>query len=152
MKVDVVTEIVVNRRCSDVAEFAADPSNATLWYSNIKAVEWKTERRVAIGSKIAFVAKFAGREIRYTYEISEMSPGETLTMRTPDGPFPMETRYVWKSVGEERTQMFLQNRGEPRRFSVLVAPFITMMMRRENRKDLKRLKMLLEGQVQSSPK
>jgi hypothetical protein len=35
-------------------------------------------------------------------------------------------------------------RTAPSGFSTLVAPFISTMMRRENRKDLERLKVLLE--------
>jgi hypothetical protein len=45
MAVDVVTEIDIARRRDEVAAFAADPSNATAWYKNIKAVEWEPRRR-----------------------------------------------------------------------------------------------------------
>lgn len=40
--------------------------------------------------------------------------------------------------------MTLRNRGEPRGFSKLVAPFMASAMRRANAKDLGRLKHLLE--------
>jgi hypothetical protein len=61
MAVDVVTEIEIARPGEEVAAFAADPSNATAWYKNIKAVEWETPPPVAIGSKLRFRAQFLGR-------------------------------------------------------------------------------------------
>jgi hypothetical protein len=40
--------------------------------------------------------------------------------------------------------MSLRNRGEPSGFSRLTAPLVAQAMRRENRKDLERLKAALE--------
>ena len=110
-----------------------------------KSVEWKTVRRVAVGSRIAFVAQFLGRRIAYTYEIVELFPGERLVMRTADGPFPMETTYTWQTVAAGRTRMTLRNRGVPSGFSAWVAPFMAFAMRRANRKDLALLKRVLES-------
>ena len=61
--VDVSTEVVIDCPPSKVSAFAADPDNAPTWYVNIKNVEWKTVRRVAVGSRIAFVAHFLGRRM-----------------------------------------------------------------------------------------
>jgi hypothetical protein len=144
MPVDVVSEIQIARPPGDVAAFAGDPDNATLWYENIKAVEWRTAPPLALGSRIAFVAGFLGRTMAYTYEIVELEPGARLVMRTAEGPFPMETSYTWTPVGDGATRMTLRNRGEPSGFSRVAAPFMASAMRRANRKDLLRLKELLE--------
>lgn len=57
----------------------------------------------------------------------------------------METTYTWEPEGESGTRMTLRNRGEPAGFSRLVAPFMAGAMRKANRKDLERLKAVLEG-------
>lgn len=143
MPVDVETSIVIARPKSEVAAYAGNPENAPEWYANIRSIEWESPPPMRVGSKLAFVAKFLGRRLAYTYEVAEFIPGERLVMRTAEGPFPIETTYVWSSNGPN-TRMVLRNRGEPRGFSKLVAPFMAAAMRRANRKDLARLKALLE--------
>jgi hypothetical protein len=143
MAVDVLTETVVARPPAVVAAFAADPDNVPKWYSNIKSVEWKTQRPVEVGSRIAFVAQFLGRRLAYTYEVVEFDP-DHLVMRSDEGPFPMVTTYTWQFAGEGKTRMTLRNQGEPTGFSALVTPFMAAAMRQANRKDLATLKTLLE--------
>jgi uncharacterized membrane protein len=141
---DVRTEIEIDRPRPQVASFASDPDNVTAWYANIKSVEWETPRPVRIGSRMAFVANFFGRRLAYVYEVKELVDGERLVMATTSGPMPMETTYTFDDTAGGGTRMALRNRGEPAGFSRLVAPFMSIAVRGANRKDLKRLKEILE--------
>ena len=142
--VDVLTEIEIERPRAQVADYAGDPDSAPEWYENIKSVEWRTPRPLAVGSRIAFVARFLGRELSYTYEIRELAAGDRLVMSTDEGPFPMETTYTWDDAPSGGTRMTLRNRGMPSGFSRVASPLMTAAMRRANRKDLRRLKTILE--------
>ena len=142
--VDVFTETTIKGTLEKVAGYAINPDHAPEWYVNIKSAEWKTPKPLTIGSKIAFNAKFIGRKLSYVYEIIELIPDQKLVMRTADGPFPMETTYTWESIESNSTRMTLRNRGNPTGFSKLFIPFMAIMMKRANQKDLKKLKEILE--------
>jgi hypothetical protein len=109
-------------------------------------VEWRTQPPLGIGSRIAFVARFLGRDLAYTYEIREHDDGERLVMSTDEGPFPMETTYTWSDTPTGGTHMTLRNRGMPSGFSRVGSPLMKGAMRRANRKDLRRLKAVLEAE------
>ena len=144
MAVDVLSEIVIDRPVAAVAAYAADLTNAPDWYVNIKSVGWKTPPPIAIGSRMDFVAKFLGRRLAYTYEVTELEPGSRLVMRTAQGPFPMETTYTWTAIDDSHTRMTLRNRGEPAGFGQIAAPAMAAAMRRTNHKDLQNLKQIIE--------
>ncbi|MDX6682351.1 MAG: hypothetical protein QOG94_2390 [Solirubrobacteraceae bacterium] len=147
MAVDVMSEIEIARPRNEVAAFASDPDNATRWYENIVDVQWQTPGPLAIGSRLAFVARLLGRPLDYTYEVCEHVPGERFVMRTEEGPFAVETTYEWHDAGDGATRMTLRNRGEPTGFSKVSAKLMARAMARANRKDLERLKAILESPV-----
>jgi len=142
--VDVQCDIDISRPRAEVAAYACDPDHTTAWYANIKAVEWKSARPLAIGSRLAFVASFLGRRLEYTYEVTELVPGERLVMQTAQGPFPMETTYSWQDARDGATRMTMRNRGRPAGFGKIAAPFMARAMQRAMTKDLRRLREILE--------
>jgi len=142
--VDVLTDIVIACPIEEVAGYAADPDNAPEWYVNIKSVEWQSPKPLNLGSRLAFTAQFLGRRLAYIYEVTDLVPNKKLVMRTADGPFPMETTYSWQKIDVRHTRMTLRNRGEPSGFSRLFSPFMVLAMKQANRKDLRRIKSILE--------
>jgi uncharacterized membrane protein len=144
MDVDVQNSIEIDRSAAEVAAYAMDPDNAPLWYQNIKSIEWRSPRPLAVGTELDFVAQFLGRRLAYTYRIIELVPGERLVMATAQGPFPMETSYQFEAVGSDRCRMSLRNRGRPAGFASVIAPAMVGAMNRANRKDLAAIKAILE--------
>jgi uncharacterized protein YndB with AHSA1/START domain len=142
--VDVTTAIEIARPRQVVATYAADPDHVRDWYANIDRVTWETEKPLGIGTRLAFVARFLGRTLSYTYQVTDFVPAERLVMATAEGSFPMETTYTWADLPSRGTRMTLRNRGTPSGFAGLTAPFMVAAMRRANRKDLAALKSMLE--------
>lgn len=143
--VDVLTETTIKAAIEKVATYACNPDNAPEWYVNIRSSEWRTEKPLKLGTQIAFKAKFLGKELAYVYEIAEYQPNKKLVMKTADGPFPMETTYIFEAVDKNTTKMTLRNKGVPSGFSKLFAPFMVSAMRKANQKDLNMIKSILEG-------
>ncbi|MCZ9881875.1 SRPBCC family protein [Arthrobacter sp. B2a2-09] len=142
--VNVQTEILIQRPREVVATYTSDPDNAPAWYVNIRSAQWQTPRPLVVGSLVAFTARFLDRNLDYIYEFTELVPGEKLTMRTSQGPFPMQTTYSW-SDENGATRMTLHNTGEPSGFSTLAGIIMAPMMRMAMRKDLENLKRILEA-------
>src|SRR5262249_19720769 len=88
-----------------------------------------------------------GCSLAYTYEVVAYDPTRRLVMRTADGPFPMETSYLFEDTSSGGTKMTLRNHGKPARFSRLVAPLMAPAMRRTNCQDLRRLKAIIEART-----
>jgi hypothetical protein len=139
----VVTELIIELPVGVVATHAVDPENAPIWYKNIDSAQSKTPPPLQVGSEVAFVARFLGRHLACSHEITELVAGERLVIATAECPFPMQTAYTWEAVSQGSTRMTLRKRGEPSGFSKVAAPFMSPAMRRANKKDLAQLRRIL---------
>lgn len=143
--VDVTSEIIINASIEEVAGFTSDPDNATAWYKNIKSVEWQTPKPLQPGSRIAFTANFLNKQLSYVYEVTEFIPEKKLIMQTAGGPFPMQTIYTWQKINDATTKIILTNKGSPSGFSKIFVPIMSAAIKWANKKDLKKLKSILEN-------
>ena len=144
MDVDVTMTADIRRPRGEVAAFACDPTNVPAWYANIRSVDVLTPGALGVGSRMRFVATFLGRTIDYTYEVSDLVPGERLTMTTASGPFPMTTTYAFEDLGTTTTRMTMRNHGSPSGFGAVAAPVMARAVRHAMTKDLRALTRLLE--------
>jgi hypothetical protein len=145
MAVDVISEITIARPRAEVAAYSADPDNATVWYENIESVGWESPPPLTVGNRLAFVARFWDDAWPTPTRSSTSCQASALRAHcvraVPDGD---DLHLAGRQRRRDATRMTLRNRGEPAGFATLSAPMVAAATRRANRKDLERLKRILE--------
>ena len=146
MPVDVQVEVVINKSRGEVAAYAMDPKNDPIWISGIVEAKALTEPPMSLGTQVARLAKFLGKRIEYVLEVVEYEPNSLLAMKSVKGPFPMEVSY-WFQESPGGTLAEIHVQGEASGFySKINGPVMSLAVKRNVTKDLKRLKKLLESE------
>lgn len=142
--VDVAVEIEIARPRDAVWTYVTDVERDAEWTTGLVRAEKKTDGPLAVGSRIARVSRFLGRELVYDIEVVDVEPGRLLAMRTSSGPFPMEIRYELEDA-PAGARMRIRTRGEPSGFFKLTGPLLSAAVKRQIGLDLAHLKDLLEA-------
>jgi hypothetical protein len=96
---------------------------------------------------VARVAHFLGRRVEYVNEVTELDPERVLDMRSVKAPFPMRVTYTFEPrgpAGADGTTVRNRVRGAPGGFFALFGPLLAPMVKRSVRKDLERLRDIME--------
>ena len=144
MAVDVTVEQHIARPREEVAGFATDPANDTLWIKALSSARKLTDGPVGVGTRVERVASFLGRRIEYVNEIEEHEHGRRLAMRSVKAPFPMTVTYEFEDAEGGGTLARIHTGGEGSGFYAMTAPMLSAMVRRGVARDLEALRSLLE--------
>jgi uncharacterized membrane protein len=146
MSIDVTAQVHVSRPREEVAAYMTDPTNEPEWIGGLRETTLLGDSPVAVGSRVARVASFLGRKVEYVNEITRLEPGRLLDMRSVKAPFPMQITY---SFQDHDGGTLVRNRvqGGSRLIS-LGSPLFGPIIRRNIRKDLERLREVLERRHQ----
>lgn len=145
MSIDVSVETTIERPIGEVVAYVIDPANEPAWIQGIVESTPITPDPVGVGSKARRVAKFMGRRIEYTPEVTEFEPGRRLLMQT-NVPFPMTIEYSFADQ-DGRTVVRQRLRGGPSGIMALADPLMAMMVKRNVGGDMRRLRDLLNSRA-----
>jgi carbon monoxide dehydrogenase subunit G len=138
--------IVLERPAEEVFAFVTTPENDHLWSSTAVERSRDSEEPLGVGSRIRAIDKFLGRRIESTLEITEHEPPRRSSIRI-HGPFAATGSYVLDPEdGRTRFRWILE--AEPGLGRLYLGratdPLVVMTFRRRLRRDLRRLKDVLE--------
>jgi uncharacterized membrane protein len=143
LSIDVTAEVHVARPREEVAAYMTDPANDPEWIGGLREARLLGDGPLGEGSHVARVASFLGRRVDYVNEVTRLEPGRLLDMRSVKAPFPMWITYSFEDR-DGGTLVRNHVRGGGGLFS-LGSPLFAPLVRRNVRKDLKRLREVLES-------
>lgn len=132
-------ERVINRPSREVAEFFFDAANNPTWQKGMRRCEWIDPGPIAVGSVYLQEAMFMGKTITSRFEVTEYTPGHSITIRTIESTFPIEVTRTVESIDEATCRITARISGGPGGAFKLVAPLIRRLAQRSVDADYDRL-------------
>jgi carbon monoxide dehydrogenase subunit G len=145
MSIDVTTSTTIRRPVAEVAAYAMDVERERDWIAGIKESKKITPGPLSKGTQVERVAYFMGKRVDYILEIIDYQPGRMLDMQSVKAPFPMRVTYAFEPASDGTRASIRIRGGMTGLIAWLTRPMISMMVRRNIAKDIKRLKANLES-------
>ncbi len=136
--------VVIGTPVEKVFAFVTDLENASLWQSWAVEASYTSDGPRGTGTPYVYVARFLGRRIESTGEITAFEPNRRYAWKVTSGPIPMEAETVFEPV-DSGTKVTVIMQGEPGGFFKLAEPIVVRMAKRQIETDYANLKDLLEA-------
>ena len=96
-----------------VFEFFADPTNNPLWQEGMVSCEWTSDSPTGVGSTYSQIARFMGRDVESTFEVTAFEPGRRIAIKTVKSTFPIEVDRRVEPKDENSCQVSASISGGP---------------------------------------
>jgi hypothetical protein len=116
------------------------------WIRNMQTARWTTDPPIRIGSRYEQVARFLGKEVRTSFEVTRLDPGRVITISSlPGSSFPVTITREVAPIGPDRCRVRETAAGDAGGFFRLADPLMRPLVRRNIARDYGRLKQQLES-------
>ena len=134
----------INRPQQEVFDYVSNPANNTEWQSTIESSEWTSEGPAGVGSTQRVVARFLGRKIESTGDITVWDSPNQFSFKTSDGPIQIEATNRFETK-ENGTQVTISAKGEPGGFFKLAEGLAGKQFKKQMETNLSALKIIMEN-------
>jgi uncharacterized membrane protein len=136
----------IQRPAEVVWEYMENVEHNPEWLSNMRSARWTTEPPIAVGSRYDQLARFLGKDVRTSFEVTELEAGRSITISSlPGSSFPIRITREVQRLGPQRTRVRETAEGDCSGFYRLAEPLMRPMVRRNIVSAYRRLKQLLES-------
>ena len=145
----VVVEEEIERPAEVVWEYMENAEHNPEWLSNMRSARWTTESPIAVGSRYEQMARFLGKDVRTSFEVTALEPGRAITISSlPGSSFPIRITREVQPLGPQRTRVREIAEGDSSGFYRVAEPLMRPIVRRNIAGAYRRLKQLLEADGQ----
>jgi len=134
----------INRPLAEVFKYMADPTKLPEWNSIVEEAT-ASETPIRVGTRVQQRARFLGRKIEWTLEVTEHELNKRFVQKT-EKPFPFAVTNTFETEGGGTT-VIAGLEGEPGGFFKIGEPILTRIANKQCQAQLDTAKELLEAQV-----
>ena len=142
---DITTSAEIARPASEVFAYVSDMANNPRWQQGQQRCEWTSEPPHGLGSTYEQEARFMGRTIRSSFEVTEFDDGRLIRIVSTGGTMPIEVTRSVEPIDDLRSRVTARVQGDPPAMFKILGPLLDRMVKRNVTKDYERLKAILES-------
>ena len=143
--IEVHAEATVSRSAEEAFAFIADMSNNPRWQKGMRECRWTSEPPLRLGSTYDQVARFLGKEIVSSFEVTEFEQDRLIRIQTTKSSIPLDITRTVESLDDDRSRVAAIVRGDSSGLFRLADPIMSQIVQRSVRRDYQRLTELLDS-------
>ena len=144
----VIVQIELGCAPSIAWEYMVNAEHNPEWLPNMRSCTWVTDPPIGVGSRYEQVAMFLGKEIRTSFEVTNLRDGRLITITSlPGSSFPITITREVDPLDEKRCRVTETAAGDASGFFRIAEAPMRAMVRRNITRAYAGLKRLLEGRV-----
>ena len=141
----------INRPADEVFTFFSDASNNPRWQDGMISCDWTSEPPIGVGSTYQQKARFMGRDIVSTFEVTRFEPGHLIEIDTVVSTFPIKVTRTVTPIDETSCQVAAEISGGPEKgLAKWMEPVLARSAQKSVNSDYDRLVQLLESDNSTS--
>ena len=110
---DLHAKRTIARPADVVFAYFSDASNNPQWQSGMRSCEWTSPPPIGVGSTYEQQARFAGRDIRSTFEVTAFEPGRMIEITTIESTFPINVIRTVTPIDDSSCEVRAEISGGP---------------------------------------
>jgi hypothetical protein len=141
---DMSATLLINRPVQEVFEYVSEISHDTSWRTGVVEAALISIGPMGVGSTGFDSGVARSRRVESGWRITEFTEGSLARWDLVSGPYKGTGGYICEQV-EDGTRFTLESDVRMGGFLALLGPLVAIIGRRQNRKDVEKLKAILES-------